>query len=133
METMIKSSVATQTLNMPWEEEYGYAQAVKKGNTVWLSGQLGHNEKGILAVGMEEQLKQTYRNAKKLLEGFGMSLDNVVEEVLYVLDMKTAFEARKTFGRQFYTNCKQVASTIAVVNGLAIPSQLIEIKFVAVN
>ena len=133
MKKMINSLVTTQTLNMPWEEEYGYAQAVKKGNTVWISGQLGHNEKGVLAVGMEEQLKQTYRNAKKLLEGFGMSLDNVVEEVLYVLDMKTAFEARKTFGRQFYPNCKQVASTIAVVSGLAIANQLIEIKFVAVN
>jgi len=133
MKKMINSLVTTQTLNMPWEEEYGYAQGVKKGNTVWISGQLGHNEKGVLAVGMEEQLKQTYRNAKKLLEGFGMSLDNVVEEVLYVLDMKTAFEARKTFGRQFYPNCKQVASTIAVVSGLAIANQLIEIKFVAVN
>ena len=62
---------------------------------------IGHNEKGVLVVGMEEQLKQAYKNAKKLLEGFGMSREDVAEEVLYVLDMKTAFEARKTFGRKF--------------------------------
>ena len=128
-----KNNRQTQSLNMPWEEDYGYAQAVKKGNTVWISGQLGHDEKGVMAVGMEEQLKQTYRNAKKLLVGLGMSLDNVVEEVLYVLDMKTAIEARKIFGRQFYPNYKQVASSIVEVSGLAIPNQLIEIKFVAIK
>jgi enamine deaminase RidA (YjgF/YER057c/UK114 family) len=41
-----------QTLNMPWEDEYGYAQAVKLGSTVWISGQFGHDEKGKLAKGM---------------------------------------------------------------------------------
>jgi 2-iminobutanoate/2-iminopropanoate deaminase len=133
MKKVVNSMVETQSFNMPWEKEYGYAQAVKKGNTVWLAGQLGHDEKGVLADGMEEQLKQTYRNAQKLLEGFDMSLDNVVEEVLYVLDMKTAFEARKTFGKHFYQNSKKVASTIVVVGGLALPDQLIEIKFVAIE
>lgn len=127
------NSIQTQTLNMPWEEEYGYAQAVKKGNTVWVAGQLGHDQNGNLAVGMEEQLKLTYQNASKLLNGFGMTLDNVVEEVLYVLDMKTAFEARKKYGRLVYSNRKQVASSIVVVGGLALPNQLIEIKFVAVK
>ena len=123
----------TQGFNMPWEEEYGYAQAVKKGNTVWISGQLGHDEKGVLAAGMEEQIKLTYRNAKKLLEGFGMGLENVVEEVVYVTDMKTGFAARKVFARQFYPNYKEVASTIVGVTALALPSQLIEIKFIAVK
>ena len=123
----------TFAFNMPWEEEYGYAQAVKKGNTVWISGQLGHDEKGVLAKGMEEQLKQTYRNAQKVLESFGMTLDNVVEEVVYVTDFKSGFAARKTFARQFYPNYKEVASTIVGVSGLAIPNQLIEIKFIAVK
>ena len=26
----------TQSLGMPWEKEYGYAQAVGAGKTVWL-------------------------------------------------------------------------------------------------
>jgi len=129
----VKSEKQTQSLNMPWEDEYGYAQAVKKGKTVWISGQLGHDDKGNLAQGMEDQMKLSYSNVKQLLAGYGMASDDVMEEVLYVTDMKTGFEARKIFGRQFYSNCKQIASTIVVVSGLALPNQLIEIKVVAVK
>ncbi len=32
-------------------------------------------------------MRQTYANAKKILSEFGATLDNVVEEVLYVTDM----------------------------------------------
>jgi 2-iminobutanoate/2-iminopropanoate deaminase len=119
------------TLHMPWEEEYGYAQAVKKGNMVWLSGQLGHDDNGVLAQGMEEQTRLTYANIKKLLEGYHMTMDDVVEEVLYVTDMASAFAARKGYGRQFYSDPRRIASTIVVVSGLALPGQLIEVKIVA--
>ncbi|KAA2243112.1 RidA family protein [Chitinophaga agrisoli] len=120
-----------QGLGMPWEDDYGYAQAVKKGDTVWISGQLGHDEKGVLLQGMEAQVKQTYANIKTLLSRFNMTMDDVVEEVLYVMDMPTAFEARKNNKAEFYSNPKSVASTIVVVSGLALPGQLIEIKIVA--
>ena len=33
-------------LGMPWEEQYGYAQAVKIGDVVYVSGQLSHDEEG---------------------------------------------------------------------------------------
>jgi enamine deaminase RidA (YjgF/YER057c/UK114 family) len=33
-------------LGMPWEEQYGYAQAVKVGDTIYLSGQLSHDDDG---------------------------------------------------------------------------------------
>ena len=31
---------------MPWEEQSGYAQAVKIGDTIYVSGQLSHDEQG---------------------------------------------------------------------------------------
>jgi hypothetical protein len=31
-------------LGMPWEKEYGYAQAVKVGDTIYVSGQLSHGD-----------------------------------------------------------------------------------------
>lgn len=116
---------------MPWEDIYGYAQAVKKGNTVWISGQLGHNKNGELAEGMEEQMKQTYANIKELLSRYNMTMENVVEEVIYAMDMTTAFEARKNFKTEFYDYPKSVASTMVGVSGLALPGQLVEIKIVA--
>ncbi|QHS58892.1 Rid family hydrolase [Chitinophaga agri] len=116
---------------MPWEDIYGYAQAIKKGNTVWISGQLGHNEKGELAEGMDAQMNQTYANIKALLSRFGMTMDNVVEEVIYTMDMATAFEARKNFKTVYYTDPKLVASTMVGVTALALPGQLVEIKIIA--
>lgn len=122
-----------QTLNMPWEDEYGYAQAVKQGSTIWISGQFGHDEQGKLANGMADQMVQTYQNIKKLLAAYGLTMDNVVEEVLYVTKIKSAFELRKEYGRQFYINPKAIASTMVEVSGLALPDQLVEIKVIAVT
>ena len=34
------------TLGMPWEQSYGYAQAVRVGDTIWVSGQLSHDNEG---------------------------------------------------------------------------------------
>ncbi len=31
---------------MPWEDQYGYAQAVKVGDTIYVSGQLSHDDQG---------------------------------------------------------------------------------------
>jgi 2-iminobutanoate/2-iminopropanoate deaminase len=35
----------TKSLNMPWEKEYGYFQAMKVGDTIYLSGQVSHDDK----------------------------------------------------------------------------------------
>lgn len=94
-------------LGMSWEDEYGYAQAVKVGDTIYVSNQLSHDDEGNFIgaaplddqgriqdhSNMEIQMRQTYVNAKKLLAQYGATLDNVVEEVLYVTDMDTAFVA----------------------------------------
>lgn len=136
----------TKGMGMPWEDAYGYAQAVKVGDTIHLSGQLSHDadgnivgappldEKGrILDHGnMAIQMQQTYENAKKLLANFDATLDNVVEEVLYVTDMDAAFAVAGTVRKNAYGSDKPaVASTILVTPRLALPTQLIEIKFVA--
>jgi 2-iminobutanoate/2-iminopropanoate deaminase len=125
------STKQIQGLDMPWEKDYQYAQGVKSGNTVWLAGQLGHDDKGILAEGMEAQVQLSYNNIQKLLAGFNMVMDDVVEEVLYVLDMPAAFAATKKVRQQVYKNPGEVATTIVAVSGLALPGQLIEIKIVA--
>lgn len=133
-------------MGMPWEADYGYAQAVKVGDTIYVSGQLSHDDEGNFVgaaplddqgrildhSNMEIQMRQTYANAKKLLEQYGASLDNVVEEVVYVTDMGAAFAAAGRVRKEAYGSEKpDVASTIFVTPRLAFPHQLIEIKFVA--
>lgn len=118
-------------LGMPWEEEYGYAQAVRKGGIVWLAGQVGHDESGTLAEGMESQVRQSYANIRKLLQGFDMSMDDIVEEVVYTTDIEGAFAARKLIGREYYADPASVASTLVEVRRLTLEHQLVEIKITA--
>ena len=33
-------------MGMPWESGYGYSQAVKVGDTIYVSGQVDHDEAG---------------------------------------------------------------------------------------
>jgi enamine deaminase RidA (YjgF/YER057c/UK114 family) len=40
----------TKSLGMPWEKEYGYAQAVKVGDAIYLSGQVSHDDNAISSV-----------------------------------------------------------------------------------
>ena len=135
-----------KTFGMPWEGQYGYVQAVKIDDTIYVSGQLSHDEQGNIVgaapldedgkirdhSNMEIQMRQAYANAKRILSEFGASLDNVVEEVLYVTDMDKAFAAAGPVRKEAYgSQTPQVASTILVTPRLALPTQLIEIKFVA--
>ena len=126
-------------LGMPWEDQFGYRQGVKVGDTIYLSGQLSHDEQGNLVgaepledSSMEIQMRQTYVNAKKILGEFGATLDNVVEEVIYVTDMDAAMGVAGPVRKEAYGSEKpEVACTILVTPRLAFPAQLIEIKFVA--
>ncbi|MDF7814009.1 Rid family hydrolase [Hymenobacter sp. YC55] len=121
----------TQALGMPWEAEYGYAQGLKQDGTVWLSGQVGHDEHGLVANDMETQMRQAYANTRKLLAGFNLTMNDVVDETLFVLDNSTGYAARQKLGREVYPDPMQVPSTMIGVAALNLPSLLVEIKVVA--
>jgi enamine deaminase RidA (YjgF/YER057c/UK114 family) len=124
---------------MSWEEQFGYVQAVKVDDTIYVSGQLSHDDQGNMVgpaplddsgrirdhSNIETQMRQTYANAKKILNQFGATLDDVVEEVLYVTDMDTAFAVAGPVRKEMYGSKKPaVASTMLVTPRLALPGQL---------
>jgi enamine deaminase RidA (YjgF/YER057c/UK114 family) len=132
---------------VPWEKAYGYAQAVRVGNTIYVAGQLSHDDDGRFigpaatdssgratdTSNMELQMRTTYANAAKILARFGAGLQHVVEEVLYVIDMDSAFAVAGPVRKAAYaTDSPRCVSTIAQVQRLALPQQLIEISFTAV-
>ena len=82
-----------KSLGMPWEKEYGYSQAVKVDNTICVSGQVSHDDKGnIVGRGeMQVQMRQAYANIEKVLAQYGATMGNIVDEVLFVTDMDAAF------------------------------------------
>jgi 2-iminobutanoate/2-iminopropanoate deaminase len=126
-------SKETKIFDMPWEKEYGYTQAVKVGDTIYMSGQVSHDDKGnIVGRGeMETQMRQTYENIQRLLTQYGATLKNVVDEVLFVTDMDAAFAAAAKCRQEIFSGAPVIASTIVQIQRLAFPELMIEIKCVA--
>jgi enamine deaminase RidA (YjgF/YER057c/UK114 family) len=132
---------------VPWEDIYGYAQAIRHGNILYISGQLSHDEDGefiapatldasgaiIDTSNTEAQMRATYVNATRILARFGATLDDVVEETIYAIDVDAAFAAAGPVRKAAYGVEKpKVASTLAGTTRLVVPHQLIEISMTAV-
>ena len=65
-----------------------YSQAIRAGNTVYLSGQIGLDPAtGALREGIEAQARQVFANLKAVTEAAGASLDDVVKLSVLLADM----------------------------------------------
>jgi 2-iminobutanoate/2-iminopropanoate deaminase len=60
----------TYSHNVSGEREYGFAQAIKVGETIYVSGQLSHDDEGnfIHAYDFDAQVKQVFANLDKVLD-----------------------------------------------------------------
>jgi 2-iminobutanoate/2-iminopropanoate deaminase len=126
-------SKETKNFGMPWEKEYGYAQAVKVGDTIYVSGQVSHDDTGnIVGRGdMEAQMRQAYSNIRKLLAQYGATIENIVDEILFVTNMDEAFAAAVKCRQEIFSGVPVIASTIVQIQRLAFPELMIEIRCVA--
>ena len=123
----------TKSFGMPWEKGYGYAQTVKIGDTIYVSGQVSHDDAGnIIGRGdMEAQMRQAYANIQKLLLQYGATMENIVDEILFVTDMDAAFAAAVKCRQEVFSGNPVVANTIIQIQRLAFPELMIEIRCVA--
>lgn len=134
-----------ESFGVPWEERHGYVQAIRRGDTIHLSGQVSHDGVEIVApapvddagrvtdtAATGEQLRQVYANAAELLGRFGASLDDVVEEVIYAIDLDAVDAVAGPVRKAAYGRPDpRVASTVIGTPRLAFPELLVEVRFVA--
>lgn len=65
-----------------------YSQAVKTGNTVYLSGQIGLDPASMqMVAGTEAQIHQVFQNLKAVAEAAGGSLADVVKLNVFLTDL----------------------------------------------
>ncbi len=65
-----------------------YSQAVKLGNTLFVSGQLGLNEAGQFpGEDVASQARQSLDNLQAILEAAGLTMDDVVKATIFLADM----------------------------------------------
>lgn len=66
-----------------------YSQAVKAGNVVFLSGQIGlvPETGNMISDDIEAQIRQVFENMRAVIEAAGGAFANVVKLTIYVTDM----------------------------------------------
>jgi 2-iminobutanoate/2-iminopropanoate deaminase len=80
-----------------------YSQAIKTGNFVFLSGQLGINpETGEFVSGaVADQTVQVFKNIQAVLAEAGLTLDNVVKTTVFLADMSDFATVNEIYARHF--------------------------------
>ena len=121
-------------INPPGTEEIykrmKFSQATRVGDMVWVSGQVGMDEKGAIGEGVEVQARQAFKNLEHVLAEAGATLADIVELMTFhtsMNDMRGFFKVKAEFIPENYP-----AWTAVEVKGLVLPQLMIEIKAIAV-
>lgn len=121
-------------INPPGTEEIykrmKFSQAVRMGDTVWVSGQVGIDEKGVIGEGIDAQARLAFKNLEHVLAETGASLADVVELMTFhtsMGDLRGFSKVKAEFVPENYP-----AWTAVGVKELVMPQLLIEIKAVAI-
>ena len=79
-----------------------YSQAVKAGNTVYLSGQIGLDAATMQMVdGFEAQTVRVFENLKAVAEASGGALADAVKLTIYLTDLANFAKVNETMAQYF--------------------------------
>jgi 2-iminobutanoate/2-iminopropanoate deaminase len=81
------AAVRTEAAPAPFQGA-PYSQAIKAGDFVFVSGQLGLKPGDTAISGtIQEQTEQIFRNLQAILEAAGTSLDRIVKTTVFLVDL----------------------------------------------
>lgn len=123
MEIEFKNPEAFKKLGLPFSE------AVRVGDLLFLSGQLGNSGGlGLVEGGVEAETRQTMENIKGTLERYGLGMDRIVKCTLFLADMDEWPAVNEVYKTYFGEN--PPARSALGANGLALGAR-VEIECVA--
>ena len=110
----------------------GLPQAVKVGDTIYVSGTTAYVEGQQPSTDMTEQMRATYARIARALAYFGASLADVVEQTVFVTDIQAALAARHVRMEAYGAAGDGLpASATVEVTALGRPGLMVEIKVTA--
>jgi 2-iminobutanoate/2-iminopropanoate deaminase len=110
-----------------WEGIYGYSQALQVGDTVYISGQLSHDDQGLVGENdIDKQLEMTFANLDRVLEHFGATRRQVIETRVIMTDFRENFGPVGTAHSAYFGGHRPTSTTFGVTE-LALPGQLVEV------
>ena len=127
----MKKEIIT-TLNAP--SPIGpYNQAVKAGNTLYISGQIPliPSSMELLSGSIKEETQLVMEHLQSILEAAGMTFKHVVKSTIYLDDMNNFGEVNQLYGTYFDNDTAPARETVAVKT---LPKSVrIEISMIAVK
>lgn len=79
-----------------------YSQAVRAGDTLYLSGQIGLDPAtGQMVEGVEHQIDRVFGNLKAVAEAAGASLGDVVKLTVYLTDLANFARVNEAMAKYF--------------------------------
>jgi 2-iminobutanoate/2-iminopropanoate deaminase len=110
-------------INKAKEDTVGYAQAVKVGNTIYISGSTGSGN-------MPDALKMAYGKIEKSLKNYNIGFECIVKENLYTTVIDSVIKYKNI--RKNYYNKDYPAATWVEVRRLSSLKQTVEIEVIAI-
>lgn len=107
----------------PGEDEFGYREAVRVGNTLYVSGNVGKGP-------MPDAIRQAYGSLGKVLAHYGLTFQHVVKETVFTTQLD-ALKENRAVRREFYGK-EYPASSWIQIDRLFQPEYVIEVELVAV-
>jgi len=90
-----------------------YSQAVKVGDFIFVSGQNGMVSLGKVSGTIEDEARQALENVKRILEGGGSSLGEVVKTTVFLTDINDFAKMNAVYS-QYFTECPPARTTVEV-------------------
>ena len=108
-----------------WENDYGYSQVVKAGNTLYISG-IASNKPNFPG-----QITEIYTYINKILNDYGVDSDAIVRQVIYTTDIE-GLQAQTALRKSFFNENSYPSSSIVQIQRLYDKAHLLEIELVVV-
>ncbi len=109
-----------------------YSQAILRGNTLFVSGQVAILPATGEAVtsGIENETKQVMENIKAVVEAAGMTMGDIVKSSIFLIDMNNFVKVNEVYGNYFPSN-PPARETVQVS---ALPKKVnVEISVIAIR
>ncbi|SHM75447.1 reactive intermediate/imine deaminase [Duganella sacchari] len=100
-----------------------FSLAVRAGDVVYLSGQLGTDDKGLVPGGFEAQSRKAMENVAAILKGMDLGMDNVIKCTIMIADMKKWADFNKVYVSYFKPDRLPARSALGA-NGLALGGEV---------
>jgi 2-iminobutanoate/2-iminopropanoate deaminase len=118
-----------QVITIPDAPAVPYSPAVKAGDYLYVSGQIGiRDENGNEITTIEGQARQCMQNMKRILETAGLSLDDVIKVTVFLRNEGDFGKMNEVFKAHFP---QDPPARSTAITGLVTPEMLIEIECIA--